>query len=138
MSERHVSASALEGYVIGAMGELEAAALEEHVASCRSCEARLQQEARLDLAFTAVAARESARPRRRFIERAPLALAGSALAVSCAAAMLLWVLPHGEMDRDTSASEPPPVTAEINADASTATAQLDVQADGAPRVGVRD
>ncbi len=131
MSDRHVSASALEAYVIGAMGEVEAAALESHVASCRSCEARLQQEARLDLAFTAVAGREAARPRKIHFA-APLALA-----FSCAAAMLLWVLPHGEMERAPSVEESAPA-AEINADASTATAQLDVQADGAPRVGVRD
>jgi hypothetical protein len=131
MSDRHVTASALEAYVIGAMSDVEAAALEAHVAECRSCEARLQHEARLDLAFTAVAQQELARPRKTVHIGAPLAVAGSALAM--AAAMILWVLPHHEVEE-----QPAPIATEINADASAATAQLDVQADGAPRVGVRD
>ncbi len=138
MVDRHLSTKALEAYVIGAMDEVECAELEAHVASCASCEARLQHEARLDLAFTAIAEREeAARPRRTAHFAAPLAITGSALAM--AAAMILFVLPRGEVERAPSVEEqPPPVAVELNADASAATAQLAVQVDGAPRVGVRD
>ncbi len=137
MVDRHLSPEALEAYVIGAMDEVGCAELEAHVASCASCEARLQHEARLDLAFTAIAEREeAARPRRTAHFAAPLAITGSALAM--AAAMILFILPRQEVERAPSVEEAPPVAVEINADASAATAQLDVQADGAPRVGVRD
>ena len=131
----HVSASALEAYVIGALDEAELAAVEAHVMECPACEARLQREAQLDLAFTAVA-QQVERPRKSIHFGAPLAIAGSALAM--AAAMILWVLPHGDVERAPSVEEPAPIATEINADASTATAQLEAQADGASRVGVRD
>ncbi len=131
----HVSAEALEAYVIGALDEVELAAVEAHVMACPVCEARLQHEARLDLAFTAVA-RQVERPRKTASIAGPLAAAGGALAM--AAAMILWVLPHGDVERAPSVEEPAPIATEINADASTATAQLEAQADGASRVGVRD
>src|SRR5947209_615728 len=115
MREQHVSAEALEAYVIGALGDAALAEVEAHVMKCAACEARLQNEARLDLAFTALA--EETRPRKNYT--APLAFAGTAFAM--AAAMILWVLPHNS---ETQSSEPPVVTDTNNGDASTVTASL--------------
>jgi hypothetical protein len=133
----HVSSGVLEMYVIGALDDDEVAAVEAHVASCPACEARLQQEARLDLAFTALADHIESRPRRVAHLAAPIAAAGGALAM--AAAMMLWVLPHGERgeERPQSSEDPPVLTDTNTGDASTVTASLDLQADGS-RVGVRD
>jgi anti-sigma factor RsiW len=127
----HVTQAALEAYVIGALEELEAARVEEHVASCQSCAAQLQREAALEVAFTAVV---SARPRPRISHLS--AAAGAGLAI--AAAMLLWLVPRGEHAPSPAANdEPSPTVVEMSGDASTATASLELQVDGA-RAGVRD
>ena len=130
MMREHVSAEALEAYVIGALDGAELVSVEAHVMACKTCEARLQNEARLDMVFTALA--HETRPRQTYT--APLAFAGTALAM--AAAMILWVLPHGEAEHPQS-SEPPVLTDTNGGDASTVTASLELQVDGS-RVGVRD
>jgi len=126
----HVSASQLEAYVIGALEGAELIAVEAHVMACKSCEARLQNEASMEMVFEALA--EETRPRKTYT--APLAFAGTALAM--AAAMILWVLPHNSEVERPQSSEPPVLT-DSNGDAATTTASLDLQADGS-RVGVRD
>ena len=132
MSE-HVTRPALEAYVIGTLDEAESACLEAHVASCAACEARLQHEATLELAFAQVADHVEERPRKTVRLAAPMAAAGGFLAI--AAAMILWLGPRGDVD--ARAPEPPPDTT-TSGDASTATAQLDVAGDGAPRGALRD
>lgn len=130
MSEHHVSASQLEAYVIGALEGAELIAVEAHVMACKTCEARLQNEARLEMVFEAV--EHEARPKKTYA--APFAFAGTAFAM--AAAMILWVLPHNAETERPQSSEPPVLT-DTNGDAATTTASLDLQADGS-RVGVRD
>ncbi len=131
----------LEGYVVGTLDEVDAAALEAHVMECASCETKLQREAALELAFTRVAAHveHTSRPTRvRRIHVALPMVAGAALTM--AAAFLLWIVPHADSDaasRAPAAEEPAPQMVESNADASTFTASLDLQADGS-RLGVRD
>jgi anti-sigma factor ChrR (cupin superfamily) len=128
----HLSDAQLEAYVIGALDGAELTTVEAHVMVCRVCEARLQNEARLDMVFTALA--HETRPRRTYA--APLAFAGTALAM--AAAMIVWVLPHGSTDTERPQSSDPPVLTDTNnGDASTVTASLELQADGS-RIGVRD
>ena len=127
----HVSASRLEAYVVGAIDDAaELASVEAHVMACKACEARLQNEARMEMVFESLA--EEVRPRKTYA--APFAFAGTALAM--AAAMILWVLPHGSEPQPQS-SEPPVLTDTNGGDASTVTASLELQADGS-RVGVRD
>ena len=127
----HVSAAQLEAYVIGVLEGAELIAVEAHVMACKTCEARLQNEARLDMVFTALA--EETRPRKTYA--ATLAFAGTAMAM--AAAMILWVLPHNSDVERPQSSDPPVLTDTNNGDASTVTASLELQADGS-RVGVRD
>lgn len=105
MSESHVAREALEAYVIGALDEAEAARLESHVLACPACEARLQHEASLELAFTQVARAPEARPRRAGRVAAPIAAVGGVLAV--AAAMILWLGAHGDVDARAPAAEAP-------------------------------
>ncbi len=136
MSESHVAREALEAYVIGALDEAEAARLESHVLACPACEARLQHEASLELAFTQVARAPEARPRRAGRVAAPIAAVGGVLAV--AAAMILWLGAHGDVDARAPAAEAPTTISDTAADASTATAQLDVPGDGAVRSAMRD
>jgi anti-sigma factor ChrR (cupin superfamily) len=134
MMREHVSAEALEAYVIGALDGAELISVEAHVMACKTCEARLQNEARLDMVFTALA--HETRPRKTYTASVVSlgAFAGTALAM--AAAMILWVLPHGETEHPQS-SEPPVLTDTNGGDASTVTASLELQVDGS-RVGVRD
>lgn len=127
----HVSASQLEAYVIGALEGAELIAVEAHVLACKACEARLQNEARMEMVFESLA--EETRPRKTYA--APLAFAGTAFAM--AAAMILWVLPHNSEAERPQSSEPPVLTDTNGGDASTVTASLELQADGS-RVGVRD
>jgi anti-sigma factor ChrR (cupin superfamily) len=125
----HVTASQLEAYVIGALEGAELIAVEAHVLACKACEARLQNEACLEMVFESLA--EETRPKKTYA--APLAFAGTALAM--AAAMILWVLPHNS---EPQSSEPPVLTDTNNGgDASTVTASLELQVDGS-HVGVRD
>ncbi len=126
----HASASQLEAYVIGALEGAELASVEAHVMACKTCEARLQNEASMEMVFEALA--HETRPRKTYT--APLAFAGTALAM--AAAMILWVLPHNS-EEHLQSSEPPVLTDTNGGDASTVTASLELQADGS-RVGVRD
>jgi anti-sigma factor RsiW len=136
MSERHVTEDALEAYVMGALDDAAIVHVEAHVASCRACEARLQHEASLEIAFAHVADHVAPeRPRRALRVGAPIAAAGGVLAV--AAAMLLWLAPHADVD--ARAPDPLPDTVEgTSGDASTATAQLDVSSDGAVHAAFRD
>lgn len=132
---QHVSQSMLEGYVIGALSDLESAAVEEHVMACASCTARLQKEARLELAFAAVAERVPERSRRAYLI-AP-AVGG---AIAMAAAILLWIAPRdaaSDQRPQTADDQATTTISDTNGDASTVTASLDTQADGS-RVGVRD
>ncbi len=133
---QHVSQRALEGYVIGALSELECAELEAHVIECEACAARLAREASLELAFTAVAARGEERPRRVHLIAPAL---GATLAM--AAAVLLWVLPRGEASEQhpQTADDQAPSVVDTYGDASATgiTASLETQVDGS-RVGVRD
>jgi len=126
----HVSASQLEAYVIGALEGAELTSVEAHVMACKACEARLQNEASMEMVFEALA--NETRPRKTYATT--FAFAGTALAM--AAAMILWVLPHGSEPQPQS-SEPPVLTDTNGGDASTVTASLELQADGS-RVGVRD
>ena len=127
----HVSASQLEAYVIGALEGAELIAVEAHVMACKACEARLQNEAQMEMVFEALA--HETRPRKTYAST--FAFAGTALAM--AAAMILWVLPHNTTSDQSS--EPPVLTDTQNhdGDASTVTASLELQVDGS-RVGVRD
>ena len=128
----HVSASQLEAYVIGAIEDAaELTRVEAHVMACKTCEARLQNEASMEMVFESLA--HETRPRKTY--GATFAFAGTALAM--AAAMILWVLPHGSESERPQSSEPPVLTDTNNGDASTVTASLELQADGS-RVGVRD
>jgi hypothetical protein len=128
----HVSASQLEAYVVGAIDDdAELIAVEAHVLACKVCEARLQNEARMEMVFEALA--EETKPKKTYA--APLAFAGTAFAM--AAAMILWVLPHNSEVERPQSSEPPVLTDTNGGDASTVTASLELQADGS-RVGVRD
>jgi len=132
MSE-HLTQSALEAYVVGALEDAELARVEAHVASCAACEARLQHEASLEMVFARVADRAEERPRRRVA--APMAAAGGVLAV--AAALIFWLSPRADVD--ARAPDPSPEqAAETSGDASTATAQLDSPGDGAVRAAFRD
>jgi len=132
----HVSRDALEAYVMGALDDAELEAVEAHVAACSACEARLQHEARLEMAFARVADHVAPeRPRRAVRVAAPLAATGGVLAV--AAAMMLWLAPRGDVD--ARAPDPIPETSgDTTGDASTATAQLEVPGDGAVRAAFRD
>jgi hypothetical protein len=132
MRDHHVSASQLEAYVVGAIDDAaELASVEAHVMACKACEARLQNEARMDMVFEALA--HETRPRKT--HAATFAFAGTAFAM--AAAMILWVLPHGSEAERPQSSEPPVLTDTNSGDASTVTASLELQVDGS-RVGVRD
>ena len=135
MTESHATREALEAYVIGALDEAESARLESHVLACPACEARLQHEASLELAFTQVA-RAPERPRRVGRVAGPIAAVGGVLAV--AAAMVLWLGANGDVDARAPAAEAPATISDTAADASTATAQLDVPGDGAVRSAMRD
>lgn len=136
MIDAHLSQDALEAYVIGALDEGELARVEAHVSACSACESRLQREASLELAFAHVASHVvEERPRRATRFAAPVAAVSGVLAL--AAAMLLWLAPHAEMDA-RSPGEPSPAAQETSGDASTATAQLDVAGDGAARAAFRD
>jgi len=129
----HLSREALEGYVIGSLDEAECARVEAHVSGCPACEARLQHEASLELAFTQVAVRAEEKPRRAPRFAAPAAIGG---VLALAAAMLLWLAPHPDtIDARAAAPQAAP---EITGDASTATAQLDSPGDGAVRSTIRD
>ena len=113
----HVSASQLEAYVVGAIDDAaELARVEAHVMACKACEARLQNEACLEMVFESLA--EETRPKKTYA--APLAFAGTALAM--AAAMILWVLPHNTTSDQPQSSDPPVLTDTNNGDASTVTA----------------
>ena len=139
MSEPHVTREALEAYVIGALDEAESARLESHVLACPACEARLQHEASLELAFTQVARapeRRVGRVGRVGRVAGPIAAVGGVLAV--AAAMVLWLGANGDVDARAPAAEAPAAISDTAADASTATAQLDVPGDGAVRSAMRD
>lgn len=139
MSDRHIAAELLESYVIGALDDADVARVEAHVFSCRVCEAKLQREAELDLAFTQVATRVIENKPKR-ITRLVVPAFGAGAALAMAAAVLLWVLPRGESDAHAASSpvdDGVPVVTETNADASTVTASLDLQVDGS-RLGVRD
>ena len=133
----HLSRDVLEAYVIGALEGADVTRVESHVMSCASCAARLEREAQLEIAFTQVATPRAEGTRTQRVPfAASLAVAGAALAM--AAAMLLWLAPsRGESEARTPPEETTTPT-EIAIDASTFTAQLDVQRDGASRVGVRD
>ena len=129
----HLSADSLEAYVIGALEDTEASAVEQHVAECHACAVRLQREAALEVAFTAVVT--APKPSRLPRVHAPAAV-GAALAM--AAAMLLWLAPRGEHAPQSTEEAPPAVVDLGNGDASTTfTASLDLQVDGS-HVGVRD
>ncbi len=132
MSERHLSAERLEQYVIGALSEPEASEVERHVAACPACEARLMNEASLELAFAQVASTRRVEPSvRRGVSRVvPAAVVG---ALAMAAAAVVWLTPAAPVDSRAAAAPPPQASYETG-DASTATAQLD----GDALIGMRD
>lgn len=77
----HIDPEQFEQYVIGALGDEAASALEAHTASCQTCAAALQREAQLELGLMEVAALPvplSARRPRRFIAATALSLAAAA------------------------------------------------------------
>jgi len=141
MSDLHLSVSDLEAFVIGALDPAESARVEAHVAACAECQARLEREARLELAFATVATRTETR-RAREEERPRRALPAAAFGVlAMAAAMALWVTARGADETRTPPGDDPAAAAmappTISADASSFTASLEMQADGS-RLGVRD
>jgi hypothetical protein len=102
---RHVTADALEAYVMGMLDDIEVAEVERHVSKCSVCEQALMREATLEMAFERVV-RESGRrserapePARRVAQLRSGAIAGGAVgAFAMAAAVILWVVPastHG-------------------------------------------
>ncbi len=140
MSElHHIGASELEAYVMGALDAADITRVEAHVEGCARCQSRLEREARLELAFAALATRSEKRARDE--ERPRRALPAAAFGVlAMAAAMALWVTARSEDARsiptgdDPAAAAAPPT---VSADAATFTASLETQADGS-RLGVRD
>jgi len=129
----------LESYVIGALSDVEVARVEAHVMECSACAARLRREAELDIAFEAVVSSTTTPSRTRAPAVTMISssvVLGTALAM--AAAVFLWVMPRGDAGSTPATQEPAPYAdTEMNADASTFTASLDVQADGS-RLGVKD
>jgi anti-sigma factor RsiW len=97
----HVTRAELELYVLGALAESQARAVEAHCAACDRCATSLAHEARLEMAFEQVAQvmpDAGARPRqtRRLVSdratRPARALAyGAAGVVAMAAAVVLWL-----------------------------------------------
>jgi len=55
MGEVHLSASELELFVIGGLGDVRAAAVEAHVGACERCADALAREARLEMALDEIA-----------------------------------------------------------------------------------
>jgi anti-sigma factor RsiW len=127
----------LESYVIGALASVDAARVEAHVSVCSVCAARLAHEARIDVAFEAVVASSNKTPARASRVRVAFGSMALGAGLAIAAAMLLWLVPRNDSDARAPLQETTPY-AEVNADASTFTASLDLQADGASRLGVRD
>jgi anti-sigma factor RsiW len=137
MIERPHVTSMLESYVIGALSDADVARVEAHVVSCSACAASLQREAELDVAFEAVVSSQRVPARSSTTVKLSSSMAlGAALAM--AAAMLLWLVPRGDDTHAPSTQETPSAHWEENVDASTFTASLDLQADGASRLGVKD
>ncbi len=128
----HIAQSSLEGYVMCTLADEECAIVEAHVASCETCAARLQREARFELAFAEVAARSEERPRRMHYIAPAI---GGALAM--AAAMILWMAPHESASEQRTPTVEDQTASEMNADASTMTATLEREVDGS-RIGVKD
>jgi anti-sigma factor RsiW len=135
MSERPHVTSMLEGYVIGALSDADVARVEAHVIGCSACAARLAREAELDVAFEAVVSSQRTHARSGAVRVSSSMALGAALAM--AAGMLLWLVPRGADDTHAPSTVQETPSAEVNADASTFTASLDLQVDGS-RVGVKD
>jgi anti-sigma factor RsiW len=133
MSDQPHVTSMLEGYVIGALSDADVLRVEAHVIACGACAARLAREAELDVAFEAVVS--SQRTHARPVKVSSSMALGAALAM--AAGLLLWLVPRGVDDTHAPSSVQETPSAEVNADASTFTASLDLQADGS-RLGVKD
>lgn len=137
----HVSPHALESYVMGLLDEQESALVEAHVAECSACAGKLVAEAQMEVAFSQVAevmvVKTQARTRRSSV------VLGGALAMAAALALFLFA-PAGARGGESTQAEPSAAFAApaafdhpslVEADASTASAQLDVSADAALKLG---
>ena len=136
MSEQHLSPAALEDYVLGTLDVESASMVEAHVSSCGACAKRLMREAEVEVAFAQVAERSVVRTERRAATARRSSVALGALAM--AAAVLLLLVPRTHADEPSALGAPaasfdrPTI---IEADASTASAQLEAVGDAAMRVG---
>lgn len=138
MSE-HLQASALEAYVAGELDAESSSLVETHVGSCASCAARLMGEAQLEVAFADVADRSIADGERRRSRRSSFA---AGVAIAMAAAVVLFLAPSARVSHAEESPSPaaaPSVAFErptlVEADASTASAQLDGVGDAAMKLG---
>jgi anti-sigma factor RsiW len=82
----HLVPEELEHYVIGALDQAGAARVEAHTASCATCAAALQSEARLEVGLLQLAAQPA--PLQAFRRRARVAVAVSALAAAAGLALV--------------------------------------------------
>jgi hypothetical protein len=141
MGEVHLSASELELFVIGALGNARAAAVEAHVGACERCAAALAREARVEMTLDEIAnaavTRDLSAPRPAakstgLAPRKPRPAARSlaitaAGSLSLAAAVLLLLVPSRHVRGPTASGPPAEVRASAAQDAATARA-LDAMA----------
>lgn len=132
----HVAREDLGLYVAGELADIRLAEIERHVSSCPRCEALLQEEARLELAFEEIARRpaaiESAPPRLRPM-RGRVVVMGVATLALAAAWAFFFTVPRLHDARDPSPGAQPEATAtssapwvELASDASSVSSARDV------------
>ena len=136
MTGEHLVSSALEAYVAGELDAEMSALVESHVAVCGACASQLAGEARLEVAFAEVAERSVAQRERSITRRSSFA---AGVAIAMAASVMLFLAPRGHADETASPATAPSITFErptlVEADASTASAQLEGSRDAAMKLG---
>lgn len=136
MTGEHLVSSALEAYVVGELDAEISALVESHVAVCTGCAGRLAGEARLEVAFAEVADRSVAHRERSITRRSSFA---AGVAIAMAASVMLFLAPRGRADETASPATAPSVAFErhtlVEADASTASAQIEGSRDAAMKLG---
>ncbi len=136
MTGEHLVSSALEAYVAGELDAEMSAVVESHVAVCSACATRLTGEAQLEVAFAEVADRSVAQRERVSTRRSSFA---AGVAIAMAASVMLFLAPRGHADETVSPATAPSIAFErptlVEADASTASAQLDRSGDAAMKLG---
>ena len=132
MKREHLVSSALEAYIAGELDAETSVLVESHVSACSTCAARLMGEAQLEVAFAEVAERSVTQRERSRTRRSSFA---AGVAIAMAASVMLFLAPRGHADETPSPASAPSVAFErpvmVDADASTASAQLDGTGDAA-------